>query len=1253
MGDGFLTICCKHTWINSSKTFIEDHISKKSKPFEDTRTLFVRLFDSFSTADMSSLRFSGSSQDAPSNVSSSSSTISPLRRTRSQSSSVNYSSPHTEGGEPNEGEEPEEDMGEESGSNVDLESLEEFSDDDGSNFEYSIKKKHCKPGRALSKSTQAAKRIRREESPARDLFEAIRRGKSAIQVLVDDWLDGYKKDRAAALLELINFLIQACGCKGVVTEEMIDKMENADIIRKMTEDFGEDSADYPLSLRTQPWKKFCVNFGEFLDKLVISCQYNIMYDDVLMDTLISLLTGLSDSQVRAFRHTSTFAAMKIMSGMVKVAKELTHHIETSKRQLDVEKAKSPQKRAPERLESLHEKIKELSSYLEDVGNMMNTLFKGVFVHRYRDVHADVRALCIEELGIWIKSYPHSFLNDSYLKYLGWNLHDKQGHVRLQCIRCLQELYTVPGHGGKVELFTSRFKDRILSMVQDKEPQVAAESVKLISLIFRNMENIFSEEDCASVDLLVYASNRSVASAAGDFLYQRFLRVDLEELSPDKRSRYHADVIFFQRLMSFFNSSKLQEHAAYLVDSLWDSAGTQLKDWECQTDLLLTEAGLNDQEESILIEILVSSLRQAAEGTSPIGRMPAKKFSADADKMETILKVVGYLELEMYSTDRLGKYFDLLLTQIREILEKHTDPRVLESCSRALYTLSDRNQTWHKKTDLTVSQLVDGLSDHFLTLLPDIMQVSDLDEDDVYNAAATMKRLSALYSAYNLTKWELFEPSCQILQKAVDTGEIPEQIVLPALVCCHFTLLWTLSHLNNSQPSEVEVTALSKRLHTFIDLCQSFLSDLNRRVREQAFKLLSDLLVVFNDHLSRDDRSYLQPLVFIPDPSLQAELAGFLIDHVFTNAADLEGDENEQITELHNRRTLLAGYCKLILYNTLELHFASEVFKYYVKYYVHYGDIIKETLHRSRSVSKEASTRTILLSLTQSYTAFCLEEDSPSRRIATSFLEIRDLARRFSLLLGPDQLRNRQDIILLHKEGIKFSLRASTDDTWSSQNLLFLDVLSEFSPKLLKQDKRALLQYFDETCKQCIPPDQKYSDNLSEMWAPFHAYKKSLSTDHDPGTTTPSHTSSRRGKDRRSSRTPRVSPHRKKRKTNRDDLQDSSSVVGEEEHRDTPILTSTMLQERSEATSSARGRSDDGSESDFDMSGSFKVRRLVQIPRSRRETSSTLPNIMHGLSLMEEDEEIMIEDVQSSAESAASGEEFLPDLLDSALLENEE
>lgn len=39
--------------------------------------------------------------------------------------------------------------------------------------------------------------------------------------------------------------------------------------------------------------------------------------------------------------------------------------------------------------------------------------------------------------------------------------------------------------------------------------------------------------------------------------------------------------------------QLHEHGAYLVDSLWDIS-SMLKDWECMTDLLLEEAGRDEE-----------------------------------------------------------------------------------------------------------------------------------------------------------------------------------------------------------------------------------------------------------------------------------------------------------------------------------------------------------------------------------------------------------------------------------------------------------------------------------------------------------------------------------------------------------------------------------------------------------------------------------------------------------------------------------
>ncbi len=154
-----------------------------------------------------------------------------------------------------------------------------------------------------------------KKTPARDgesseedaLYNAILSGKVSLQQLVDDWIDDYKVNRDLTLLRLMQFFICAAGCKGKITPQMQTSMEHAAIIRKMTEEFDEESGEYPLMMPGVQWKKFRTNFCDFVQTLVKQCQYSIIYDQYLMDNVISLLTGLSDSQVRAFRHTATLA----------------------------------------------------------------------------------------------------------------------------------------------------------------------------------------------------------------------------------------------------------------------------------------------------------------------------------------------------------------------------------------------------------------------------------------------------------------------------------------------------------------------------------------------------------------------------------------------------------------------------------------------------------------------------------------------------------------------------------------------------------------------------------------------------------------------------------------------------------------------------------------------------------------------------------------------------------------------------------
>uniref|UniRef100_A0A3B4B632 Cohesin subunit SA n=1 Tax=Periophthalmus magnuspinnatus TaxID=409849 RepID=A0A3B4B632_9GOBI len=331
-----------------------------------------------------------------------------------------------------------------------------------------------------------------------------------IQTVVDEWLDTYKQSREAGLLVLINFIVQACGCK-VVTEDMFSSMQNAEIISTLTKEFSEqDSVNYPLSTPGPHLKRFKASLCEFAKVLVRSCRNSLVYDEYLFPSLLALLTGLSDSQVRAFRHTSTLL-MKLMTGLVEVAALLSVQIQTIQRRYDIENNKAAFEKVPQRLEELQGTLSQ-----EELSSLMNATFRGVFVHRYRDKLPEIRVACIEELGKWLKTDPEDFLNDGCLKYLGWTLHDKQSPVRLQCVRALQGLYQEKEFIGRLELFTSRFKERILSMVLDKEPDVALEVVSLLLLI-QSTEEGLTEDEHGHIYPLVYASHRGLACAAGNFL----------------------------------------------------------------------------------------------------------------------------------------------------------------------------------------------------------------------------------------------------------------------------------------------------------------------------------------------------------------------------------------------------------------------------------------------------------------------------------------------------------------------------------------------------------------------------------------------------------------------------------------------------------------------------------------------------------------------------------------------------------------
>uniref|UniRef100_A0A8C3HP36 STAG2 cohesin complex component n=1 Tax=Chrysemys picta bellii TaxID=8478 RepID=A0A8C3HP36_CHRPI len=824
--------------------------------------------------------------------------------------------------------------------------------------------------------------------------------------------------------------------------------------------------------------------------------------------------------------------MKLMTALVNVALNLSINMDNTQRQYEAERNKIIGKRANDRLELLLQKRKELQENQDEIENMMNAIFKGVFVHRYRDAIAEIRAICIEEIGIWMKMYSDAFLNDSYLKYVGWTMHDKQGEVRLKCLTALQGLYYNKELNSKLELFTSRFKDRIVSMTLDKEYDVAVQAIKLLTLVLQSSEEVLTAEDCENVYHLVYSAHRPVAVAAGEFLYKKlFSRREPEDDGLLKRrGRQGPNANLVKTLVFFFLESELHEHAAYLVDSMWDCATELLKDWECMNSLLLEEPlngeePLTDRQESALIEIMLCTIRQAAECHPPVGRGTGKrvltakekktqlddrtritelfavalpqllaKYSVDAEKVTNLLQLPQYFDLEIYTTGRLEKHLDALLRQIRDIVEKHTDTDVLEACSKTYHALCNEEFTIFNRVDIARSQLIDELADKFNRLLEDFLQEGEEpDEDDAYQVLSTLKRITAFHNAHDLSRWDLFGCNYKLLKTGIENGDMPEQIVIHALQCTHYVILWQLAKITESSST---------------------------------------------------------------------------------------------------------------------------------KYYNDYGDIIKETMSKTRQIDKIQCAKTLILSLQQLFNEMIQENGYNFDRSSPTFSGIKELARRFALTFGLDQLKTREAIAMLHKDGIEFAFKEPNPQGESHPplNLAFLDILSEFSSKLLRQDKRTVYVYLEKFMTF------QMSLRREDVWLPLMSYRNSLLAGGDDDTMSVISGISSRGSTVRNKKT---KPATGKRKIPEESSSSDSMWLNREQTMHTPVmmqtpqLTSTIMREPK------RLRPEESYMGVYPMQPEHH-----QAPLDYKyvETTNTyIVLLRRGTSLMEDDEEPIVEDVMMSSE----------------------
>ena len=188
------------------------------------------------------------------------------------------------------------------------------------------------------------------------------------------------------------------------------------------------------------------------------------------------------------------------------------------------------------------------------------------------------------------------------------------------------------------------------------------------------------------------------------------------------------------------------------------------------------------------------------------------------------------------------------------------------------------------------------------------------------------------------------------------------------------------------------------------------------------------------------------------------MENFIMTRVFTEPEDQNNENRSNIEVINQKRRFLAGFCKLIVYNIIQVKHAASVMKYYVKFYKDYDDIIKHTIIKVREINEELCGSAMAIALISLFQDIRNNNRNASNERVKNFQNLNESSKSFASFFGLNNFKNRKIFAALHKEGIQFAFETveNHDNTRGPPpNLAFLEVLMKFSNKLIQVDKQTV------------------------------------------------------------------------------------------------------------------------------------------------------------------------------------------------------
>ncbi len=705
-----------------------------------------------------------------------------------------------------------------------------------------------------------------------------------MEAVAQDWAARYRTDQAAALLEAVNLVVAASGCQRQLTAEQIVE-EDDDRVNETLDQLCAGFEDAPVAWR-RDFAAMQAQYAEFWGRAVqAQLSGASLYDGVFLETLQVWITMLSSSKVRPFRVAATVAGLSLVEALITVATECSASLEAAEG--SVASARRRSAAVPAHLERT---IRSLTANVAVLEEHMTSLFQGVFQHRYRDQAPEIRSLCAAALGRWMTDHPSMFLEDQYLKYIGWLLSDKDGDVRAQCARVLTALYSDDSLAPKLRTFTERFSPRMLEGINDVKPHAAAAFVELCGALVQR--GLLSDAQADLVGLRVCDAAPEVAAAAAAVVAARCAAE-----APQARAQL-ASLAQAVIRMQALRPGEVDNAAACVAELcapelpvLGDLAGmvAALETQELDRDEAAAVTGFLLEGYSALsaragqLRAAKDKERLRAATDALVGALPAllRAYATEPRTVAALADLAGLLDPKVFAASRAGAALSDLASALVEAFLRTSDREHMDSIAATLGELAfgpaehAGQRDMQRACDQLVHDIVAGLSDAATS--------ADVDEDQAANVLVYAGRLDAVAGVMgpSVARAKAEETPLAVLSNQADLDADDRDAELCAVLCSavlkvDFALM---AELNPAQPAP----AALKRIRALLDPLLRFARGLSQhRVtldlavlhsRNMAHTKLNNVALVEDDI---DWDALLEEVAAAKDPELDRALASAVV-----------------------------------------------------------------------------------------------------------------------------------------------------------------------------------------------------------------------------------------------------------------------------------------------------------------------------------------------------------------------------------------